>query len=120
MPRKPLDMFKTAIVPPLRLTDAGCMGCHTTGSEFAPDANGHWQMQPGAEHGVGCERCHGPGSKHVEAAKAAKPGEKPGAIIRGLDDLTSLQQMPDVCPMPRAYEQPERSIGFSGKEEGGR
>src|SRR5262249_15600542 len=99
VPRKPVDMFKTAIVPPIRLTDAGCMGCHTTGSDFAPDANGHWQMRPGAEHGVGCERCHGPGSKHVEAPKAPRCGRHPGPIGRGLDDLPSFQrsQMSPRC-----------------------
>jgi predicted CXXCH cytochrome family protein len=118
VPRKPADMFKSAIVPPLRLTDAGCMGCHTTGSDFAPDANGHWRMQAGAEHGVGCERCHGPGSKHIEAAKAAKPGEKPGAIVRGLDDLTSLQQSQMCVRCHARLSNLNDPLGFPGKKKG--
>jgi len=39
-----------------------CLGCHTTGYDAAAGTY--------VEAGVGCERCHGPGSEHIAAAAA--------------------------------------------------
>ena len=51
-----------------------CFGCHTTASttskQFAPDAS---------FPGVTCEACHGPGAKHVAAARART--EKRGSSL---------------------------------------
>jgi hypothetical protein len=67
IPRKPDEL------PVARFAEPKCMGCHTTGFDFVqPDpapASQHWKMQGAGEMAIGCERCHGPGSKHVEAAK---------------------------------------------------
>jgi hypothetical protein len=53
-----------------------CFGCHTTGSSaqnsFAPD---------GAVPGVTCEACHGPGAKHVAAARAHTEKRGSGLIF---------------------------------------
>ncbi len=46
-----------------------CAGCHTTG--FSVE-KGTWN-----ELSVGCESCHGPGSVHVEKAKALPAGTAP-------------------------------------------
>ncbi len=46
-----------------------CVGCHTTGLDVAKMT---W-----SEAGVTCEACHGPGSVHVEKAKALKAGTSP-------------------------------------------
>ena len=52
-----------------------CLGCHST----AADAEG-WQLdeQFRPEDGLQCERCHGPGSAHVDAERAGRhsPPEK--------------------------------------------
>jgi formate-dependent nitrite reductase cytochrome c552 subunit len=101
IPRKPEEL------PVGRFAEAKCMGCHTTGFEFvAPDpapASQHWKMQGAGELAVGCERCHGPGSKHVEAAKQKEaagsklnPDRDPMWIVHGLKDL-SLDQQNQVC-----------------------
>jgi predicted CXXCH cytochrome family protein len=111
-PRKPEDFLAASVfennklqIPTIRFSDAGCMGCHTTGYEFArvESATGsglfHWQMQGSGEPGIGCERCHGPGSKHVAEAEAAKKANtKLGAttIVHGLKDLSPRQQS-QVC-----------------------
>lgn len=91
-------------LPKGRFAEAKCSGCHTTGYEFYKDAQaGHWKAKPKgvAELGIACERCHGPASKHVAEAQAAKDAGNtldPSAttIIHPLKDLTALQQT-QVC-----------------------
>jgi hypothetical protein len=44
----------------------GCVQCHA--GRVAPTGDGNsnrFEEQPFAEHGIGCERCHGPGKQHV-------------------------------------------------------
>jgi len=85
-----------------RAAEAKCSGCHTTGFEFYKDsAAGHWKTKGNGELGIACERCHGPASKHVTEANAARAaGSKlePGAttIVHPLKDLSALQQT-EVC-----------------------
>lgn len=58
-PKKPEEMPRT------KTGDATCDGCHTTGFSTAKDkVSGRWVGKK-VELGIGCESCHGPGSKHV-------------------------------------------------------
>ena len=54
-------------------TDDACMGCHTVGLKLGgyPPAD---TTKTASYVNVGCEMCHGPGSKHVAAEKADKKG----------------------------------------------
>jgi hypothetical protein len=82
---------------PSRSADALCFPCHATGFDLtlrsdggvdlaATRGSGSW-----ATAGVGCERCHGPGSAHV----SAPIGEKPFTITR--PDLLDPARARDVC-----------------------
>jgi predicted CXXCH cytochrome family protein len=96
--------LKLGELPKGRFAEAKCSGCHTTGFEFYKDtAAGHWKAKENGkgEIGIGCERCHGPASKHVaeaEAARAAGKSLDPAAttIVHPLKDLSALQQT-QVC-----------------------
>ncbi|MBI3994183.1 MAG: hypothetical protein HY342_12985 [Candidatus Lambdaproteobacteria bacterium] len=44
-----------------------CMGCHTTNSQINYDAATNTYKTTWTRMGVGCEACHGPGSRHVRA-----------------------------------------------------
>lgn len=101
IPRKPDEL------PVARFAEQKCMGCHTTGFDFTPvgtpPASAHWNMKGNGELAVGCERCHGPGSKHVDLAKQKAaagskldPEHEPTLIVHGLKDL-SLDQQNQVC-----------------------
>ena len=59
-PRKPEEM------QPNQGSDAKCDGCHTTGLKTVKAKN-TWTL-PDRDTGLGisCEKCHGPGSMHVE------------------------------------------------------
>jgi predicted CXXCH cytochrome family protein len=85
-----------------RVAEAKCNGCHTTGFEFVKDkASNVWKGIGNGELGIACEKCHGPGDRHVqEAAKAREAGTalKPEetTIVHPLKDLNALQQT-EVC-----------------------
>ncbi len=84
-PRKPNELKKS------RASQAKCVMCHETGFTPTRDpATQKWVGKP-VELGIGCEKCHGPGSLHVEANR--DPTRKdPGKIVHGTKDLNTLQQ----------------------------
>lgn len=61
--------------------DPECLSCHVTGwnpQQYYPYTSGYTDLKKSAHlHANGCENCHGPGSKHVEAESAgtAKPAD---------------------------------------------
>ncbi|MDR3637915.1 MAG: multiheme c-type cytochrome [Isosphaeraceae bacterium] len=48
---------------------ASCFACHTTAPQLAREAKG----PTASDRGIGCERCHGPGSNHLLAVAAKAP-----------------------------------------------
>jgi hypothetical protein len=42
-----------------------CAGCHDTGPSLTTDSLGNVTSYSSASPGIGCERCHGPGSAHI-------------------------------------------------------
>jgi predicted CXXCH cytochrome family protein len=99
-PRRPNEL------PKARVAEAKCQGCHATGFEYYKDEKaGLWKSRPEAggqtELGISCEMCHGPASKHVQAAEAAKASGRPldpdkQHIVHMLKDLDFNQQT-QVC-----------------------
>ncbi len=57
-----------------RLVPDRCMACHNSYPEPIPYVEGKYASLP---EGIGCERCHGPGSLHVEARLAHSEPESP-------------------------------------------
>ena len=56
-----------------------CAGCHNTGVKVEYDAKKKTYRVSWKENGVGCEACHGPGQKHVEAA--SRGGDVANSIV---------------------------------------
>ena len=48
----------------------GCLACHATQVQAVTGTQNRFQSPPFRESGVGCERCHGPGARHVASGKA--------------------------------------------------
>lgn len=74
--RKVWDMapaYENAREMPLNLPAySSCLECHTSGMQ--PPLKGtanEYPLPPFAQNGVGCERCHGPGSEHLKAGPIA-------------------------------------------------
>ncbi len=64
-----------------------CAACHSTNLRKGYDAAGNAYKTTYSEINVACEACHGPGSRHVEWAKQARPpyppqGDKGLLILR--------------------------------------
>lgn len=77
-----------------RLIPDRCMACHNSYPDSTPFVDGKYEAVP---HGIGCERCHGPGSVHVEA-RLASP-EPAGDIDETIVNPAhlSLERRLDVC-----------------------
>ncbi len=95
-PRRPEEL------PLSRVAEAKCNGCHTTGFDVVKDkATNVWKNTGNGELGIACEKCHGPGSRHVQEANDAKAKSEPlkpeaTTIVHPLKDLTALQQT-ELC-----------------------
>ncbi|MGH9664221.1 MAG: tetratricopeptide repeat protein [Bryobacteraceae bacterium] len=48
-----------------RAVEPDCLGCHSSQVRFAAGYENLYADPPFAQNGVGCERCHGPGSEHI-------------------------------------------------------
>ncbi len=101
-----------------RVIDEGCMSCHDgyprgqfqdegTGPEFTGDL----------PEGIDCQRCHGPGQRHVDAMRAGNVDAARGAIVnpatldrdRQLEVCMQCHLEPTSSPLPfqvRRYEHP--------------
>ncbi len=67
-----------------------CAGCHTTGMDVE---KGRWK-----DDAVQCEACHGPGSTHVQTAKASRnPGDTELATIRSAIVVSPDAQICGQC-----------------------
>ena len=59
-----------------RMVETACLQCHATGVQTLEGAQNRFAAEPFREGGVGCERCHGDGTKHI----ARITGRKTGAL----------------------------------------
>lgn len=48
-----------------RPIEPSCLFCHASQVRMAPETQNRYADPPFAQSGVGCERCHGPGSEHI-------------------------------------------------------
>lgn len=77
-----------------------CLECHTTHAKtvFVPGRQyGDFFDRGEIIYGITCERCHGPGAKHV-AFHTGHPGEDAGVYIVDAGRLTRQQQL-DACAL---------------------
>ncbi len=77
-----------------RIIPDRCMNCHNNYPEPVPFAGGVYLEVP---HGIGCERCHGPGSIHVdERLSFPEPADSIDRTIVNPAHL-SLERRLDIC-----------------------
>jgi hypothetical protein len=55
-----------------RPVDTTCLWCHASQVRFVRGTQNRYADPPFADNGVGCERCHGPGSEHVRNPAVAR------------------------------------------------
>jgi Tetratricopeptide repeat len=64
----------------------GCISCHSGRPNVMPGSNGEFESTPFSELAIGCERCHGPGSAHVQLMSGATVlGSKKGPSANARD-----------------------------------
>ncbi len=77
-----------------RLIPERCMACHNSYPERVPFVEGKYADVP---HGIGCERCHGPGALHIDErlANPEASGEVDATIVNPIH--LDLDRQLDVC-----------------------
>ena len=77
-----------------RLIPDRCMACHNGYSETIPFEEGKFAQVP---EGIGCERCHGPGARHIEERYAIpEPADSIDTSIVNPAHLSFTKRL-DVC-----------------------
>jgi hypothetical protein len=61
-----------------RPIEPGCLNCHASRVQHVASTQNRYREAPFLEGGIGCERCHGPGSDHVAAMRM---GKRSGATL---------------------------------------
>ncbi len=60
-----------------RRVTGGCLTCHSGLPNFIRDEADRFGKPPFLEASIGCERCHGPGRKHVAARESGQVADDP-------------------------------------------
>jgi tetratricopeptide (TPR) repeat protein len=100
---------------PGRVVPTPCLQCHANGVK---QVEGHLdRFEPGvfAGHAIGCERCHGPGQKHVEAReRSGRPeGGPDGSIVNPSRLEWPLREnVCEQCHLGGVYREPRRGRGW--------
>lgn len=71
-----------------------CMTCHNAMPEFIPGSENRFAEVP---HGIDCERCHGPGSAHIDAIMS-------GRIVNTQTDIDYTIVNPRKLPVDRQLD----------------
>jgi hypothetical protein len=58
-----------------------CISCHVGQTAYHADQADRFQSPPFVEPGIGCERCHGPGEKHIAFRQQVPPAAGSDPII---------------------------------------
>jgi hypothetical protein len=88
-----------------------CMECHGTNAKITETDHGTVYDSSSIIYGVDCERCHGPGSRHV-AWHNAHPGELTGRYIVNAKLLTRQLRL-DACALCHSGFRQENQPSFS-------
>ena len=79
-----------------RIAGYDCLFCHNAYSEIPPAAGTTDPVFASQPEGIDCQRCHGPGDRHVQAARSRGTAEAIRAAIVNPARLTPERQM-EVC-----------------------
>lgn len=75
----------------------GCMNCHNSYADYIQYSGNRYSDVP---HGIGCERCHGPGELHIEKRYNVKFAKSENEVIDSTivnPKHLSLELQIDVC-----------------------
>ncbi|MCB9871003.1 MAG: tetratricopeptide repeat protein [Planctomycetes bacterium] len=95
-----------------RVITRGCMFCHNAYPEIpvgADRADRAFRFPAELPHGIGCQRCHGPGARHIEQAAREEPRDedvRARIYNPGRASLTEREQLCASCHL-----QPESMVG---------
>jgi tetratricopeptide (TPR) repeat protein len=92
-----------------RFTTVRCVECHMTWFEHLPGTANRYKPESFI-HGIGCERCHGPGQEHVSHHQA-HPDSPAAAVVH--PGRLSRDQRTDICAQCHSNVFKPRAPAFS-------
>jgi hypothetical protein len=89
-----------------------CLECHSTYFQKLSDQEEDEEFsKTNIIYGVDCEKCHGPGARHI-AFHSKNPGEKTGRFIINTEKLTRQQNL-DLCRLCHGGRLKKTTTSFS-------
>ncbi|HVP15607.1 MAG TPA: cytochrome c family protein [Terriglobales bacterium] len=89
------EVLKTSVTDPA--TDSACVRCHVTGYRQPGGYPASDSLKNANLSFVGCEVCHGPGSKHLAVPMSNKEGRK-ASIGHPTEETCRNCHLPEISP----------------------
>jgi len=81
----------------MRAIKRNCLECHASGVQAVAGTQNRYREVPFLEGGVSCERCHGPGKRHVEQMAAGERAKARNIVNPARLDPTRRDSVCAVC-----------------------
>jgi tetratricopeptide (TPR) repeat protein len=96
-----------------RRVDDDCLSCHTGRVKTVPRRRDHYDpAEPFHEVSIGCERCHGPGRKHVEMQLSGMAGEDSLIVNPAKLEPRKRESVCNQCHLAGRWRQPRFGKSF--------
>jgi hypothetical protein len=79
-----------------------CFTCHSSRPQLIENTQNRYLDPPFLENGVGCERCHGDGKRHIDAMRSGKPGVPLEIVNPGKLDPSRRDSICEQCHLTGA------------------
>lgn len=95
-----------------------CLNCHASRTQPVAGTENRYREPPFAEGGVSCERCHGPGSRHVEERGAGRPMQAGEIVNPAKLPPARRDSVCEQCHLTGASRVPRGALGVAGYRPG--
>jgi tetratricopeptide (TPR) repeat protein len=85
-----------------RAIETNCLECHASNLQAVDGTQNRYDDPPFLQGGIGCERCHGPGRKHIEKMSLGQPSGVSGIVNPAKLDSLRRDSICEQCHLTGA------------------